>query len=441
MRRSIFRTTAVLALMFPAAPAAIRGQVANPLPQAIGLGGNYTALANGFGAVAWNPAGLGMPGSAGFSFTLLPFNVAAGLGPITMADLVEYDGELIPESARRDWLEQIREEGGEFGSFGTDLTYAAFSIGRFAVSATSSARARVDLAPDVAEVLFFGNAGLTGQPGSYTLAGSSFDVAGTTTLAGSFAVPLALSLGPLPDQHFSIGATLKYTIGNFLILGQEDGSSLESDPIAVDFRFPMVHTAFPDTAGIQDLFQDVLNNGTGIGLDVGAAWQAGMFSAGVVIRNLVSTFEWDTEALRFREGTALWNADTAYTNLTESAIEDAPPAVTDRISSLYTFSPVLTAGAAAHLTPLLTVTGEVRHSLEDNLDVGSQNHLGVGAELRLVPFIPLRAGVALISGGYQLSGGLGLRVAAVELSAAAAYRDGEFGSGTAGAIGLTFGIY
>ena len=442
MRASMLRiapAAAALAALGLMTPVSAGAQIANPLPQAVGMGGNYTVMARGIGAPAWNPAGLGMPDNPGGSFTLLPFNFTAGLGPIAVSDFSEYDGQLIPHEQREEWLALITEAGGEKGNFGTDLTFAALSVGPIALSATNSIRARVNMAPDVAEVFFFGNAGLTGEPGDYTLAGSNFDVSGTTTFAASLGAPLSLTLGPLPDQHFALGATVKYTVGNFLVLGQESGSAIESNPLAVQVAFPMVHTTFPDSTG-ETPFGEVVNNGTGIGLDVAAMWQGGIFSGGVVVKNLVNTFEWDTEGLNFRQGTATWNADTSYTNFEEMPIEEAPAELTERINDLYTFSPVLAAGVGVRLLPFLTLTGEVRHALEDNLDVGAQNHVGVGGELTIIPFLPLRAGVSVISGGYQLSGGVGLKLGPVQLSAAAATRQSEFGDDAIGAFGLTFGV-
>lgn len=438
MRTLMLRTAvAVLGLLVPGT---VLAQVANPLPQALGLGGSYTAMARGLAAPAWNPAGLGMPDNPGFSFTLIPVGFTAGLKPIGPSDFAEYDGELIPRSARLDWLQQIRDAGGEKGTIGADVTYLAFSVGRFAFSASSSLHGRVNMAPDVAEVFFFGNAGLTGEPADLSLEGSNFDVAGTTTFAGSFAVPLSLTLGPLPDQHFSVGATVKYTIGNFLVLGQENQSTLSSNPIAVDIQFPMVHTPFPDDSIEGQSVGDVLNNGSGVGVDIGAAWQGGMFSAGVTVKNVINTFEWELDKLRFRNGTATWDPDTSFTDFAEGDIADAPQELIDRIETLYTFSPVLAAGAAAQVMPILKVTGEVRHALDENLDVGTQTHVGVGAELTVLPVLPIRAGVAAISGGYQLSGGLGLSLGPLELGISGAARETDLGSDARAAFGLTIGV-
>lgn len=437
MKTMKFRA-ATAALALGLTPVAVQAQIGNPLPQAVGMGGNYTALARGFGAVSWNPAGLAMPDNPRFSLAFLPVTGTAGLSPVTPGHLAEYDGQLIPETARREWVDLIRAEGGEKGNIAADLTYLAFSVGPVGIQASSNVRARVNLAPDVAEVFFFGNAGYTGAPGDYDLEGSNFDIAGTSSVAASFALPLSLDLGPLPDQHFAVGVTLSYIVGNFMILGQEENSGLSSNPLEVNVRFPMVHTALPDSNGTFDPGVD-LNNGTGIGLDVGAAWQGGIFSAGVVVKNLVNTFEWDVSRLRYRAGEATWNADTSYTSFEELPVEEAPAEVLERIHDLYEFSPVMAAGVAARVLPFLTVTGELRHAVKDNLDVGARNHIGAGAELTILPFLPLRAGVSLISGGYQFSGGLGLKLGPVQLAASGAVRDGDLGSDAIASFGLLFG--
>ena len=429
---------AVAALALFAAPAAAAAQLANPLPQAVGMGGNYTALARGFGAVNWNPAGLGMPDNPRFSLALLPLVTTGGLDPVTPSHFAEYDGQVIPDEVKREWLQLIHDAGGETGSLAADVTYLAFSIGRIGIQASTSVRSRVNVAPDVAEVFLFGNGGFSGEPGTYDLGGSNFDIAGTSAVAASFAVPLSLRLGPLPDQHFSLGATVTYTVGNFLALGQEENSSLSSSPLEVHVRFPVIQTAM---AGDSASFEPAeLDNGRGMGLDLGAAWQGGIFSAGVVVRNVINTFEWDLAKLQYRSGEATWTADTSYTSFEEAPIEQAPAALLERIHDLYEFSPVMSAGAAARILPFLTLTGELRHAVKENLDVGARNHVGVGAELRILPILPLRAGVSLVSGGYQLSGGLGLKLGPMQVSASGAVREAELGSDAVAALGLTFGV-
>lgn len=436
MRGMVLR--AAMAALVLTIPAAVDAQVGNPLPQSVGMAGNYTAIARGFGAVSWNPAGLGMPDNPALSLSFLPWTAVAGLDPITPAHFAEFDGQIIPESAKREWMEQIRQAGGESGIAGADINYLAFSIWRLGFQASTNVRTRMNVAPDVAEVFLFGNAGFTpGVPGDYSLDGSNFDLAATTSLAASFALPLSFELGPLPDQHFAVGATLTYTVGNFMMMGQEQNSSLSSTPLEVNVRFPMIHSQLPDTVAGETLS---LNNGSGIGLDLGAAWQGGIFSAGLVVRNLINTFAWDPAMLEYRSGEATWTADTSYTSFEQLPVEQAPASLMERVHDLYEFSPVLSAGAAARVLPFLRLTGELRHAVKDNLAVSSRNHVGVGAELTIIPFIPLRAGAALISGGYQLSGGLGLKLGPAQLAASAAVREAEFGSDVVAAAGLTFGV-
>jgi len=437
------RTTTIIAaglaaLAFAPADDAV-GQVANPLPQSVGMGGNYTSLARGFGAVLWNPAGLGMPDSPRGSFTLLPVLGASGLSPVGLSDIADHDGRRIPHDTRVRWLDRIRADGGEAGAVEADITYLAFSFGRVGLSASSAVRGRMNVGPDVAEILLFGNAGLTGDPRDFTLAGSHVDAAGTTTFAASYGMPLPVRLGPLPDQSFAVGATLKYTVGNFLLVGQERDSRIGEDPLEVHVRFPLIHTAGPDDD--EDFaVRRHLNNGSGYGLDVGAAWQAGIFSAGVAIRNLVHTFEWDRASLRYRSGEATWTADTSYTRFDEAPFPEAPAELAARVDGIHTFAPELAVGGAATVLPYLTVSGEVRHALKDNLAASPRSHVGVGGELTVLPYLPLRAGLAVISGGYQLSGGAGLRLGTSQLAAAGAWRNAGFGSHLVAAIGLTFGV-
>lgn len=416
-------------------PTAGTAQVGTTLPRSMGMADSYTALARGFNAVLWNPAGLGLVDNPRRSLTLLPVSVTTGLGPVTPGDLAGYDGRRIPHDTRVQWLDRIRAEGGEAGSFDADLTYLAVSVGRVGFSASSSIRGRANVGPDVAELLLFGNAGLTGDPRDFALEDSALDAAGTTTLAGSIGIPIRFPLGPLPDQHFAVGVTLKYTMGHFLVMGQERGGSATADPVEVSIRFPTIHTDPSDQDGL-----DRLNNGSGYGVDVGASWQGGIFSAGVVVRDLLNTFSWDADALRYREGTATWSADSAHTEFQEQPFDAAPADLVARMDEFHTAAPVLAAGAAARVRPFLTVSGELRHALAETLQVGPRTHAGVGAELTVIPILPLRAGVALVTGGYQLSGGLGLMIAGAELSAAAALRDAYLGRATVASLGLTFGL-
>ncbi len=104
-----------------------------------------------------------------------------------------------------------------------------------------------------------------------------------------------------------------------------------------------------------------------------------------------------------------------------------------------TFNPVLVLGGAYDALENLTVTAEFRQRTGDGLDIGPKMHLGVGMEYRPAPWVPLRAGIAAITDGFQLGGGLGLILGPVHIGFAGMYQTGDVGDGMAGTFGLSFG--
>ena len=79
------RNRLLLISIIAAAPVA--AQLPSASASALGAGDTYTALARGFNAVAWNPAGLAMTGNPGFSMTLVPVRAVGSFGPISLKDL------------------------------------------------------------------------------------------------------------------------------------------------------------------------------------------------------------------------------------------------------------------------------------------------------------------------------------------------------------------
>ncbi len=115
------------------------------------------------------------------------------------------------------------------------------------------------------------------------------------------AFPIARRWVPGLEQGLSIGATLKQSWGHVLAFGEDAGTLAQSNPLELDVDFPVVH---PDTER-QDW-----NRGSGLGLDVGVAWERGPWAAAAVIQNLFHTFEWDLEKLVYRPGQAVFDEDT-----------------------------------------------------------------------------------------------------------------------------------
>lgn len=422
------------AVLLAACLGASAPRAAAQLPSAsaahMGTAENYTALARGFAANALNPAGLALPGSPGFSLALLPVGVRQGLGPVTLPEIAEFEGQPVPSAAREAWLSAIETEGGQRGTAALEASGLSLNAGPVGFQVSAVGVADASLNPDAAELILFGNAGRTGEPRDFDLAGSRFAGFALTTAGLSFGLPLGISLG-WPGDRLAVGVTLKYSVGNVLLLGRDVGSSLSSDPLQVELEFPVLQSdsAFADTD---------LDAGRGVGMDLGLAWEGGPWSLGATVRNVFHTFEWDVDGFYFRPGTALFDEETSDSDFDSRPGSEAPPALLRAAESL-TVEPEAAVGVAFSPSGPLTVTAEARRRFGDGLPLSPETHVGVGAELRLVPFLPLRAGVAKITDGTQIGGGLGLALGPVNLAGAALLRTGAAGEGFLAQIGLSFG--
>ena len=112
MTRFRQQVPALAALLLLAGVPAVATAQGNASAAAAGMGGNYTAVARNFNAVAWNPANLGMTGNSRFSLALSP-QFGLGTGPVTLADLKEYEGVVVPANVREAWLQKIIDNRGD----------------------------------------------------------------------------------------------------------------------------------------------------------------------------------------------------------------------------------------------------------------------------------------------------------------------------------------
>jgi hypothetical protein len=391
--------------------------VANGSTAAFAMGENFTALARGFDAVAWNPAGLGLRGTGRSSFGALVVRGGTGIGPVTLGDLADWSNRLVPAGVKSEWLARLGQDGGESGSADADVTWLGIQIGQLAVHASSSLRAEAALAPGVAELILFGNVGESGEARALGLGGSSGVVTAHSAVGASFGHPIEIRGG----GRIALGVTVKYVVGHGMALGDNSSGATTVDPLSVALDFPAVHTggSAPDRGG-----------GSGFGLDLGFGWDlpSGL-SLGLTVRNLVNTFEWNTDELRFTPLAVRLDEDTVMTETGELPFGSAPGALQGRVADLK-FHPALAGGIAWRASPALRVTGDLRITSEKGIRTGPARHAGGGLEFRPLPWLPLRAGAAAISsgqgaGGWQAGAGFGFDLGAWNLSAAALHRDAD----------------
>jgi hypothetical protein len=230
----------------------------------------------------------------------------------------------------------------------------------------------------------------------------------------------------------SVGLTVKYTVGNGLIHGQNVGSAVSGGTGDLDVAFPVIQSDTAASAGSFD-------RGRGFGLDVGAAWQGGPFSMSVAVQNVYNTFAWDTAGFHYRPGTVRFDGATREAEFDVEGYGNAPDVIKREISE-FRFQPRLAVGAAWQVSDAFLLSADVRHELGDKArELGPRSHMGAGAEVRWIRAMPLRAGFAVISGGYQIGAGMGLELGGVNLSGSIGQRATDYGHDRMAALGLTFG--
>ncbi|HYC52659.1 MAG TPA: hypothetical protein VEB19_16220 [Gemmatimonadaceae bacterium] len=408
------RLATVVATLAIASASPAVAQLPSASPAAFGLAGNFTAMARGYEAVAWNAANLAMPGRPFFSIGLGIAGGNAGLDPVDVKMLSEFSGKIVDNATKLEWLDKARLAGSQNGRLDGGVTPLALSVGPVGLHVGSSAYMNMALSPDAWRAYLFGNEGANGQPEPIDMTGTSLRAAGFTTGAMSFALPLPLTLtgNLVPNEHFAIGLTGKYVVGHGLIVATDLGSNIGTNDVLL--RFPIVGPA-SDADAIA---------GSGTAADVSLAWSGGPFRIGLLAENVFSSFKWDTTKLAFFPGTGTFTMNgTNGTDFDEVSYNGAPAELREIVAA-QAFKPRFAIGAAFNPMNSLTLTAEVKAATggDEAIVIGPKSHFGVGAEWRLLPILPLRAGVASVTDGWQAGAGAGIRVIGFELGVSGAIR-------------------
>jgi len=415
----------VLGLLVGGAPDGLEAQLANSSATTLGLAENTTATARAFEAISVNPAGLGMPGS-GFSLALVPIRVRTALHPITLTDIADYEGVVIPDATKEEWLGNVIDNGRETGAFGADVSGLALTIGNVGLQVSSVASGEMSLPPGVIEALLYGNAGRTGEPSDLSLENGSASAFAASTAGVSLAIPLELM-----GWQSSVGATVKYTVGHAVLVGRSVTGAIQSDPLSLEAEFPIVLTG--------ENHQDDFDGGRGVGLDLGFMMQMDDIHLGATVQNVFNTFEWDESKLVYVPGTASIQQGGNELDFEETSYDQASPEARQFIHEM-TFPTSVHLGAALDMSESWTISGDLRKRMgDDGMAVGPDFHLGGGVESRHLRVLHLRAGAAVITDGFQYGGGLSLVLGPVNLSGAVLARNSDTEEGLLAQVGLSFG--
>jgi hypothetical protein len=393
----------------------VSAQLPNPSAAALGMGGNFTALARGFDALAWNPAGLAAPSAPSYSVAVLSTGGDFGLSPVSLFDLVRYGDSQLSDQARERWLNAIDAAGGEKGQGGADITYLALSTSGFGFQVATSLQAVIDAPPDLAALAL--SSGPRGGPGSVTsFSNGAVDFAATSSVGLSYAQRVPMQVGSSGRGQLMVGVTLKYTVGHFLLTGRPEPIVSEG-PDSGQVGFPVLQTDTGQSRGI---------NGSGLGIDIGALLQLNQLSVGLTIKNALNGFDWKANNMVERPVGAVFGATTGP-GAASQPFESAPADLQARVLDLK-YKPEVLLGAAYQVSERLVLSGDIQSRPGGGMELNAASHVGVGAEYRLVPNVPVRLGVAAVGGKVQVAGGAGVEVAGVSISLAGALQDTDLGT-------------
>ena len=427
MSKQTATMTMVLALGALTLPGAASSQLTAASPAALATANNYTALARGFTAIALNPAGLAMPGNPGFTLTFLPVQARAGLSAMSLSDIAVYDDQLIPATVREEWLQTAIDDGGFDLRGGVSVTELALSVGPVGFQLSTVGEARGSLSPDAFELLLFGNAGRTGVTRDMSLEGTGASSWAATTGALAVGIPLSVVEG----GEFAVGATLKYTVGHVAGLATDVGSVVTANPFAVNLSLPSIIPA--------DVEKNLTDSGSGVGLDIGLAWEGTTWAFSAAVQNIINTFEWKLDNYEYRPGQLTLDGTSVTTNFDAVPATSTTSSIRDEILA-QRFELAFNTGVAFRPSEKLALSADFRHETGEALIIGERSSIGVGAEVRVISFLPLRAGFSRVTdGAYQLGAGFGLELGPVVISAAYLTEKGSAGEFRAASVALSFG--
>ncbi|MDB4913132.1 MAG: hypothetical protein JWM95_776 [Gemmatimonadetes bacterium] len=414
----MFGAAVVLALTARAASA----QLPDASAAGFGMAGNYTAVARGFDAPAFNPANLGLSQNPAFSLSLLAFGINTGIDPVKLGDVKPFGGKVVPAATKEAWLQQIGT-GRERGGADAGLSILALSIRNIGLQVGLVGTGEVNLNQDAAEAILFGNAGRTGSARAFSFSNSSASGSAFGVGAVSLAIPIS---GVEQGQHLSFGVTGKYIVGLVAGRAMDNGSSVTPDNINV--QFPVVYT---DSLHVGSA-------GSGVGVDLGLAWGDQKTTFSVAAKNVLNTFAWSTDAFKSRPGGFTFDGTNSKSTFVEAPYSAAPASMRAALED-EKFKPEIAAGIA-HKTGEFLLSADAGQRIGDGIALGPKMHVGVGAEFTGIPLLALRGGVAAITQGYQAAAGLGLHLGWFELGAGVMTRSRNNNGQEVGAMVSLVGI-
>ena len=307
MRKATLVITVLVPLMV--LPGVVSAQLTAPSARSFGLAGSFAARARGYEASYWNPANLALPDAPSWSLGIVGANATINNNSLSYGQITDLYGEFLDDETKSEVLANIRQNGADRFQFGGELGASALSasIWRFGFGLSAVGIGDLNVTPDAAELVLFGNVGESGAGGDFDLSGDG-DGSVFSNLYVSYAQPFSFS--SLDGMHLSVGASAKYGIAHALALVIDSGSAFTTNPLVLEADMLIISSNGRDA-------------GRAWGLDFGAAmdWSNWSFSLG--LQNAFTNVSWNVEDFEVSlfegradvSGAVLTDTTVAYTDL------------------------------------------------------------------------------------------------------------------------------
>jgi hypothetical protein len=356
----------------------------NSSARAVAMGGAYTALASGPAAPRFNPANLGLANYHNTGIEFVGVGASITNNSFSLADYNKYTGAFLTDADKIDILGKVPGEGLKI-SADVDASTAAIGLGHIALSFSGVAAADINLNKDIVDLILNGNtfADTISVTGSYA-SGLSYASAGLS---------YGMSVFQQGSRQIAVGVTGRYLRG----VAIQEVTDLQGGIATYASGF--------DGAG--HVIARTAQGGAGYAVDLGAALKlSNNYTVGVKLESFLSRIKWDRETeergyVFSFDSMNVDNADADYVT-SDNYTKDIPAFTT-------TLPARLTLGFGKTTGRLIWAV-DWEQGFRTSPGASTKPRLSTGAELSIIPFLPLRGGYAVGgSGNTALSFGSGLR--------------------------------
>jgi hypothetical protein len=384
-------------------------QPATPSARSFALANSFMARARGYESPFWNPANLGLADRPGWSLGLVSASAYLTNNSLSYGQIADLYGEYIDNETKSELLASIRgDDPNKMMTLNVDASASVlgFSIWRFAFGAGGIGAGDLDVSPDAAELVLFGNVGEDGTGKDFALDGSNGQGWAISGAYLSYAQPFTIPALDYLGLKFSLGATVKYGVAHGLVHLQDTGTNITNDPLVLSVDAEVLKSTDADAGRLW-------------AVDFGLAvdWD-GLLVAGISLSNALSSITWQEEDFELIQVMARADYDSTMSSDTTLAFSELPVEKQDEIIAFLedrTVPMELRLGLVFNAIPALTVSADYNELIGGTLRSHWERTLSAGAELRLVSALPLRAGLATDLSHFAYTGGLGIYMGPVHL--------------------------